>query len=239
MIAHTGLVQPAWVSPANGRSLLFKGGDSILVELLTDSPLALWTMQDDAGYPQDRSGNSRHLTSGTGTAQAAAIGCAARSYDYGSAGHEIADAAWMDTTTITVEALVVADALSGVFQIVCRDTGGGGGRIFQFRCNNSKVEAIPFTSGTPRTLAGATALSTGTAYALAWTHDGDVSRLYVNGVLDGTGGSIGALDTGNSQIQVAIGQGAPWDGRMAYVGVYPTALNAARLAAHAAAFGVA
>lgn len=241
MIAHTGLTRPTWVAPANGRSLLFAGGDSIGSEFLADSPLALWTMQDDSGCPRDRSSNGRHMTSGTGMAQSLGIGAAPRSYDYDYQGHAIEDAAWMDTTTITVEALVVATYIGGsVRMLVCRDTGGGGGRIFQFRFNtSSKLEAIPFVGTSPIVFSGATTLSSGTAYAVAWTHDGDVSRLYVNGVLDATSGSLGALDTGASPIQVATGQGAPLDGRMAYVGVYGTALSGSRLLAHAQVAGLA
>ena len=77
-------------------------------------------------------------------------------------------------------------------------------------------------------------------YHLAYTFDGSVVRVYVNGVLDGTSGAMsGTLRTGGTNMvmgSLRAGGGSPgtWnlDGKLDEVAVYGTALSATRLLAH-------
>ncbi|HYH89497.1 MAG TPA: LamG-like jellyroll fold domain-containing protein [Solirubrobacteraceae bacterium] len=74
----------------------------------------------------------------------------------------------------------------------------------------------------------------GTWYHMAatWSATDGIARLYVNGVLRASAVN-GARPSGTSTFYVGYGQSAPWfHGTIDEVAYYPTALSAARIAAH-------
>jgi hypothetical protein len=223
-------------------------------EVLADSPLLYWRMGDSSGTTvTDSSGNGRNGT----YVNSPTLGVAglvdgdsntAVSFDGSNDYANIADAAWMDVTTITLEAGIKLNATGAYQNIIDRDNGGAG-RIFQFRVSNTnKLEAIVWRTGDgPYVLAGSTTLTAGTKYHTAMVYDGASSiwKLYVNGVEDANGGLAGSLKTGTQQIVVGGSQsgggGAPsvqfFNGVIDEVAIYGTGLSAARIGVHSAAMG--
>lgn len=219
-------------------------------EVLTDTPLVYWRLGDASGTTMtDSSGNSRDGTY-VNTPTLGATGLISGDSDKG-VGFDgandyahIADAAWMDVTAITVEALI-KPATTGLMSIIDRDNGTTE-RMFQFRKNASdKLEAIVWrTSDGPFFLAGATTLTAGGTYHCAMKYDGATStwKLLVNGVVDASTALAGSLKTGAYNVVVGasssggtLGGTALFNGTIDEVAYYGAALSDARLAAHSAA----
>ena len=205
-------------------------------EVLADSPLAYWKLDDLT----DASGNGRTLvqTGAVTFTQPGLITDGGNSAEFpGADGNRLDatyDAALDNYKSYTLEAWVNLD--STYWQhLIDRD---GAARVFQFRVYQSRFEFIPFsTRGTPFIGTSNAVLSTGQTYHLVATHDQatNTAALYINGVLDKTFGTSGTQATGSVNTALGVyvgGYYGPLDGRMDAVAIYPSALSAARIAAH-------
>lgn len=220
------------------------GGSGYSAAVLADSPLAYWRLGESSGTTMvDSSGNGRDGTYAGGYTLGATgllTGDADTCVDFTNGEGRVADAAWMDVTSITVDCVVNLDAVNEEM-LVERDSQGVGSdsRVFQFRVANGFLEFIYFTQSWGSNLArGSTTLQAGITYHLAATYDGTTARVYVDGVQDGTHDRVDTLNTGTRFINVGRSGYAdiwPSDGRIDEVAYYGTALSAARIAAHAAA----
>lgn len=105
-----------------------------------------------------------------------------------------------------------------------------------------RVDGLAVCQSSPSAVVGTTAINDGNLHHLAMTDDGTTIRLYVDGVLDNSGASSGITSAG---VYFSVGYHGPnvvpdslfnvWNGVVAHAAFYPTALSAARIAAHAAA----
>ena len=200
-------------------------------------------MSDVSGVVTDSSGNGRNALAGTAGTTYGVPGLLNQDptnncMDFAGGWVDTTYGSWMDYTTHTIECWVKTDGGSSI-GLVDRDHGGN--RVFQFRISGNKLEAIVFnTGGSVTSVAGATTLFNNVIYHLAYTFDGSVARVYVNGVLDGTSGAMsGTLKIGAANMvmgSLRAGGGSPgtWnlDGKLDDVAVYGTALSATRLLAH-------
>jgi len=220
-------------------------------EVLADSPLAYYRLGEASGTTMtDSSGNGRNGTYSGGVTLGVAgllTGDANTAADFnGSTQYgDITDGAWMDVTTVTLEAWIKPDDLSALRFIVARDLGnfdGDNGRFWHLRVtSDGKPELIFWASdgGSAQFVTGPTALTVGTRYHLAGTYDGSVGRLYVNGSQVATASASGAIPILPNAAVIRVAGSPPggqfFDGVIDEVAIYSGALSATRIAVHYAA----
>lgn len=221
-----------------------------LAEQIADGALGAWLLDDAAGSGTlaDSSGNARHATnSGVGLGRVAVMGSAtAGEFGGDNTWGPISGASWMNVTNITVEAVVRPYAVTAISPMLGRESPTAANRTFQFRLNaTGKVEFVFWdASGTLRVCTGTTTLARFATRHVAATYDGTTARVYLDGVQDGSLALASTLRIpGTTSLTIGAilspGGGASvyWTGQLAGVGMYSTALSAARLAVHAAAIG--
>ena len=213
-------------------------------EVLADSPLAYWKLDETSGsVAADSSGNGRDAAYGGGNTLGAtslltdgtghALGLTANT----SNGVSIAAASWMSVTALTAEALVnFTSSVDGSNGDAIVDQYGGGGFRWLLWRNTTGKAALQLTNGTTfYNVASTTTLSLNTTYHVAGTWDGSNIRIYLNGSLENTTATTGTLPA-SSQV-LAIGaysnssSTAP-GGSIDEVAIYGTALSGTRIAAH-------
>jgi hypothetical protein len=215
--------------------------------ILQSSPILYWRMNTTSGTTvTDYSGSARNGTiSGTPTLNTAGLvtGDSDTAITFNNNYASRAYATWMDVSNITLEAIVKPAILTGgtVYSILDRDSSGAAPRVFQFRINaTAKFETIFWdTTGALWTTTGSTTLVAGNTYHLAATHNGSVTYLYVNGILDGTLAHSGSMQTGNRQFNVASNAAAFqfFNGVIDEVAWYGTALSAGTILYHSQSSG--
>lgn len=226
-----------------GAAHVTAAGGSYYDEVMADSPEFYYPLGDAGNPAVDATANSTSSSSSWPTFGGAALGDAATSADFATSRVDVNAAAIVDAVSgeITVEALIRADTLSGDDNICSRDLGGAD-REYQFRLSGGKISLAQIGGGN---IVGATTLSTGTIYHVAMTRVlGGAAILYLNGSSDVTGtqsGNFGNGSTARYNIGYSELSGGRdfFDGLIGGVAVYPSALSAARILAHAQAAGVA
>ncbi len=218
-------------------------------EVMADSPLAYYRLDDPSGTTMtDASGNSRngtYVNSPTlgATSLLSGDSNAAVTFDGSNDYCTVTDAAWMDVTTITLEAVIKLNA-TGAYQSIWDRDNGGSDRMWQLRISNTnKLEFGYWLSGSgPFFFAGATSLSSGTTYHVAATYDGTTGTVYLNGTSDGTNSNTGSLKTGAMKLVIGSsesgGGGTPsvqrFNGTIDEAAIYGSALSGTRIGVHAA-----
>lgn len=147
------------------------------------------------------------------------------------------------TNEITIESWVYANSLTNYHTIISKQAGNtwvSPYAIFNLRVNND--DPTPnfecwTNSYFGRNVIGATTLLPNTWYHAACTYDGVNTRLYVNGVLDGSLATIGSLNTNN--LDLAIGShgtgansGEFWNGYIDELAIYNRTLSESELLNH-------
>lgn len=216
-------------------------------EVLADSPSLYLRLGESSGTTAtDSSGNGATGTyQNTPTLGVAgplvadsdtAVTFASASSQYVSTG----TTAVANSTTITLEAWIKSSTLNVAKSIIDRDSTTTVQRAYQFRTGTTgKLEALYWLSSAGlKTLSGNTTLVTGTWYHVAFTYDGTIAKLYVNGVAESNTQSFtDTIRSSTNGVHVARNQSAApgaqyWNGTLDEVAVYPTALSATRIMAH-------
>lgn len=216
-------------------------------EVLTDSPLAWWRLDEASGTTlADSSGSSRSLTLNAAlsaygqTAAGVGIGGTSTTWSGTQCGQHAGS--FLDgLTEFTVEAWVKFTANGYVLN---RDNlAGGSARSFQFYVSSGKASFVVFGTGGGI----ATATSSNTLNDNAWHHivgkfkpaaSGSDTFIYVDGVLRGTS-TLGGAWRSTVTFNLSLGAGlvnttrdTPYNGGLDEVAVYGTALSDARITAH-------
>jgi hypothetical protein len=153
----------------------------------------------------------------------------------GSAYLAIANDASLNPSYITISAWIKVST-TGVYQAICSKDAVSGGRVWQFRISNTnKLEFIPFNASTNVVVTGATTITDNLWRHVTGTYDGTTTKIYVNGILDASSGSLtGVLRSGQTN-DVYIGAdytGSPspvanyLTGSIDEVGIWSRALTA-------------
>lgn len=202
------------------------GVDLLLQEVLADSPVAYWPMNDASGLPQDASGNGNNMTAVSGSPTYGNPGPVLEpTISYPSTAYHERAVVSVATTNITVEMWVYRDgnASSDIFR---HGTTSGGFEI-----------EYTSTAGAFRTnLPGVGTLgSIGTIDANTWTHialqRGATTWVgYINGCVSNSsvGSASPGTPNGNSRV---VGAGAT-EHRFAHVAFYDSLLTPQRIATH-------
>ncbi len=218
------------------------GGNSYSAEVLADSPVGYWKLDDASGSFADSSGNGNTATaSGTITySQSGLITGSTSSVTMATAAHGEFGTIVSSEADVTLELWVKPDGTALTSKTLI-EAGGNGVGIALETDGSDQVVAYHADSGTTAT--STTVLSSGTVYHIALTSDAGVGmRLYINGSeedssLSGTWGNATGTSGGrfcardaSSAGTVALGNGVTGD--YDEVAVYNTALSAARIQAH-------
>lgn len=225
------------IQDAGTRTVVRNTNARYAAEVLADGPSAYWRLGERAGKVARDEISACHgtymLAPTLGVAGATGDTNKAVTFNGSTQYATVPDSAFLD--------------LGDVFTLECWAKTGGGG-VFAMVSKGANAYLFEFhTSGNTLYLekAGAAAIVLGTtALTLnAWNHcavtkNGATVKLYLNGVdITGTVTNATFADTATA---LEIGRradtaGAYWNGSLDEVAVYPTALSAARIAAHYAA----
>ncbi len=213
-----------------------------------DSPLVQLLLDEASGTTAaDSSGNGRNGTySGAYTLGSAPIGSNGTASTAFAGGRvTVADAAWMDTDSWTVEALIYSTTANYYRNWAARDNGGAerlwmglleGGKPGDLACNTSNT--IYYNAAT-----AGSAFSLNTAYhvTIRWDSATHKFEAFTNGTLQFAATTTGTAKTGAQPITLAtnaVGD-SPFAGRISHFAFYGAALSNARILAHAQAAGLA
>lgn len=221
---------------------------SYLSEILADSPVGVWLLDETSGTnADDSSGNNLDGTYvGTVTVNGGTVFGKVAANFVTDGRVEIPDNALFSPQAgasglLTLEAIVNADSVSAGC-IVAK--GGGGGGVYEyevwFDSGLIKVYIWISTGGSlvvERFLSSS--LSTATDYHIVVTFNRstEVCKIYVNGVVQSDNNWVfAATNSSDTASPVTIGRRAdnahPFDGRIACVAIYPTDLSDTRIADH-------
>jgi hypothetical protein len=212
-------------------------------EVLADSPIGFWLLDETSGtVATDASGNANHGTylgsPALATRTVGPLTCA--NFD-GSNDHVDLPVIAVGVSPYTLEAVGIADTLKYDVWLLGEDysnnfvtaaigmqTGGTGtaGQI---------VGGGYYGGGSWATVIDGTWIA-GATHHVVYTYDGTTGRLYVDGVAAGTVTTAGGSSSNHWGIGVDTFRGGFWDGAIAGVALYNTALSAGRVAAHYEAF---
>lgn len=216
--------------------------------IISSSPILYWRMNTTSGTTvTDYSGSARNGTtanSPTLNSTGLVAGDSNTAMTFNGTNQRVAlnSASWMDVSNITLEAIVKPTSISAIGSILDRDSSGTAPRIFQFRITAAgKFEVIFWdTTGALWTTTGTTTLVAGNTYHLAATHDGSITKLYVNGKLDQTQAHVGTMQVGTRNFGVGANAATYqfFNGVIDEVAWYDTALSADTIAEHASVAGL-
>ena len=216
-------------------------------EVLADSPLGYWRLGDTSGTTMtDSSGNGRDgsysnvnlnqssLLLTDSANKAVGFGVTGATWRYGL----VADAAWLDSSSFTVECWFTATTTSSYQGLVTRD-GVPGSRGWNLYLLNGQLHLFD-AAGSGAILTGSTTVSTNTTYHAVLTSNGSTVKLYLNGAQDATGSyALGNSLANNIMVGASVaGNGEPTSPALGLSGVidevayYGTALSATRVGDH-------
>ena len=220
-----------------------EGGTAYDTEVLADSPIAYWKLDDPGALVDDFTGHGHigtiggsGVTRGTSSMMPTDID-ESTTFAYlsgsGSGHFTVPDSAAFDTSAFTVE--------------FWTDRGTSGGMVLLEHPGRLRIELASGDAGVKVWSGGAwsTVAFTGTsgftgrgAFAhFAITYDGTNVRYYHNGTLYATVAASPSLTSGTADLIVGpyTGIGTVEDDRLQKIALYGTALSGARIAAHYAA----
>jgi len=214
--------------------------------VVADTPLAYYRLGEASGTSAaDASGNSR---SGTYTGSTYTLGAASllasestnTAVSFSGGRVAVSDAAWMDASAFTVEALVKPSTVAAGVGVIIARSNPTSYESFDLRRNGSDVVWRVMNTGFAyNTVTCSGALTADTKAHIMATHSGSVMKVYVNGTQ--CGGDVSASAPRNPSINEAMSIGALGNGSSSFAGTideaayYGTALTEARADAHIAA----
>lgn len=225
-----------------------RSGQAYKATVLADSPVGYWRLGEASGTnaaDSSGNGNTGTYTGGVTLGQPGAIQAdpdglvnAAALFD-GSSGYVQGPTAPVFTSAITAEGWFYLTSLPGAEEgiIVQRD----GEFILRVdpSAEGKHLSAFVIIGGVAEPRASwSTVPSLNTWYHAAMTWDGTTLRLWVNGVQVASQTRSGSITSSGDRIAIgssSFGTAGFFPGTIDEVAVYPTALSAARIAAHYAA----
>lgn len=211
-------------------------------EVLADSPLGYWRLDETSGLTiGDSSGLSHPFTSLNGNYTRGAVGAIPGNAAIATVAAlgSLSDATWLDVSALTVEALIKTTATS-IGTVLRRDTNNAPNRIFMFRMDADGTMTMASWAGS--TLYSAT--STVTVNDGLWHHvvgvaDGATTKVYIDGV-EAASVASGPLQVGDAALNMFAHMGGvdPFIGTLDEVAMYGAALSPERIAVHASAAGI-
>jgi hypothetical protein len=248
---YTGDVSP-WnfsgtVETSSNSGVILAEPLSYSEEVLADSPVAYWKLDEESGSFINSAGGQNGTEYGSGAnmptrriSGPAGPGVGFGGYTYTNAIAIPHDSALNVITGLTIEAWVYTGELTTQSGHIFEKTSGGS--------VNSQYSLFLQNNGNTmfRTVSGSAhdfAVTTPTRIKNEWFHiaatwDGSVKRIYYNGSLLGTSGSVTSITTGTgpSSIGAYTTGGVPasfWlNGSISHVAVYDYALSQAQIASH-------
>ncbi len=235
---------------AAGTTLPASTADPYASAVISDAPVAYYRLDDAGGTLLDATTN--HLNGSYGSAVTHhAPGLLQSNTDPGAGfpggtytANSIASVPanpLLQPAGASLEAWVSEpSATSSENDIIAYGQGQVGGVVYSLRISSAnKFYARFVTPSGPINLTGATVLVPGTAYHAVATYDGTTANLYVNGSLEATAAGAGSLSyAGANGYGLGIGDSQAstvlpvFNGTIDEVAIYPSALSAARVAAH-------
>jgi hypothetical protein len=209
--------------------------------VLADAPLGYWRLGETSGTTMVDSSGNGHDGTYNGSPTLGAAGLLTGDTDKAvqlsgvSQSATVANGSWMNTGSVTLEALVYLDNLSQTATILDRDQDNSN-RSFQWTITTAgKLLTNFWVSGVLKTLTSTTTLVVGRIYHVVLTYDGTTIRQYVNGVQDATTlVAAGVMTSTSSWLQVGANRTifAELAGRIDEAAYYGVALSAAQIVAH-------
>jgi hypothetical protein len=204
-----------------------------LSTILADSPLFYGRFGEASGTVMtDSSGNGRNGVYSGGVAlgqTGALVGDANTAVSPNGGEGTLTDAAWMEVSAATIEVWFKTSAVANG-QMICRDTGGGANRVFQFRCDSDGRIRDDLHS-----ISGASAGFNNNQWhhaALVLASTG--SRLLVDGVVEAAVAGTSQPTGTTTNITVGVGGwgGERFTGVLDEFAYYGTALSDTQIIAH-------
>jgi hypothetical protein len=156
----------------------------------------VWHLESARGFAHDSSPQAAHASAAGVSSATTSIVAGAGRFDGSSSEIRAVNAPALNPAHITVEAWI-RTTQSGIASIVGKDrTTAGGGRVWQFRVNNGKLEFIVFNNSSNASLVSHATVADGQWRHVAGTWDGQTVRVYVDGQLDGSAPFAGSLRAG-------------------------------------------
>jgi hypothetical protein len=134
------------------------------------------------------------------------------------------------TNQMTVAAWVNAATIDSTYRrIVSRNHFGGPSQSWYMEFDGTNIGRINYAAGNA-SFTGNTVLQTGRWYQVVMTYDGSNIKLYIDGKLDSSAPSSGAILTaGNIGIGADDTNGSNWNGKIDDVRIYNYALTLAQI----------
>jgi hypothetical protein len=216
-------------------------------EVLADTPLGYWRLDDASGTFTDSSGNSRYgLKTGivTYSQPPATTTIGGTSCTFPGTAYAQSSASWLNAlTALSVEGWVKFTS-TAIITIMGRDGGSGSFRQLDFRANAGKIELVLWvSSATMLTLASPLTYNDGAWHHVVGTYvnapSGNNMFVYVDGAQVNAMANPTNLtqspSTDNFFLAARAVSLTPWVGSLDELAIYNTALSSARVAAHYAA----
>ena len=209
----------------------------LLADMLADGPNGLWTMGDASGFPQDSSGNAKHMTATFGTptygVTGPVAGTTAIAFDGSTEYFTTPDHALFDLGDVfTLEGFVECSA-SGAMTIISKGAGAYQLRIVTPGDSGTAGALELVRAGTAEIVESTVDVPSTGLHQVAATKNGATVKLVIDGV-DVTG-TVSNSTFANNSNALAIGSNLGsefFPGTVGFVAVYPTALPVARLLSH-------
>ena len=215
----------SWIATFKTAAAAVGGTDAYSTVILADGPTAYYRLDDTATPALDSSGHGYSLTLGTGVTksttgllnQAVSTDTAMTFPNTGGITNTASNTtrvAALEGTTISVECWVkVAAFVANTSQSIAgygysNAAGFNPWALYLYGSGTGTHEFVcdAAVASTQLEVISSNTYSIGTAYHLVWTFDGTTSRLYVNGVADGTSAKTGSVMNYGSNPGLVIGQ---------------------------------
>ena len=203
-------------------------------EVMADSPVAYYRMDEASGLPKDSSGNARHMTSVNGTPVYAQPGQVGSAMAFDGVNEDSQSASRLDVgDSFTISAWVKRAVASGSaeYTIFTQSAGGGGIYIYNDRLMMAKsvVDQVAYSD--------AVLTSTSEWYHLAVTKNGATRKLYINGAeyADVSGKSDLTCGVATPTYYIGSEGGSYFNGLIDEVALFDTDLSPERIREHYAA----
>lgn len=224
------------------------GGGALNAEILADNPVWYTRCNETSGTVANDYGSAatNGTYNGTPTFSQPAIYAGGPNCvlldGSGSDSISIPSSVLTSTTALTLELVHRPTNVSGIQQLITRDDGSGGTRVWQFRRNGTQLELIKIVGGTQSVSFNNFFTLNTAVHVMATITSGGAVTLYRNGSSVATGSFAAGANYGTASLDIYVNRLVPGgtdvgNGDYSEIAIYAAALSGARAAAHASAAG--